>query len=149
MIKKGKEIKMGKSYKNYNVVSGTVDSKNPRSIYINISAWGEPINEHDDNYVRVISGLNKRVKSFLYNNVPLPFNNKKTIVDLDIRESGITIGKRSFMSCEITLYQSDSFGKGNLLMSEDLKKSMGTITEMVIKEVFDTDDHFQFYKKKN
>ena len=140
---------MGKSYKNYNVISGTVDSKNPRSVYINISAWGEPINENDENYVRVISGLNKRIKSFLYNNVPLPFNNKKTIVDLDIRESGIIIGKRSFMSCEITLYQSESFGKGNLLMSEELKKSMGVITDMIIKEVFDTDDHFQFYQKKN
>lgn len=149
MMKKGKEIKMGKSYKNYNVASGTVDSKNPRSVYINISAWGEPIDENDDNYTRVISGLNKRVKTFLYNNVPLPFNNKKTIVDLDMRESGITLGKRSFMSCEITLYQNDLFGKGKLLMSEDLKKTMGEITDQVIDEVFDTDEHFEFHQKKS
>ena len=149
MIKKGKEIKMGKSYKNYNVISGTVDSKNPRSVYINISAWGEPINECDENYTRVISGLNKRVKTFLYNSVPLPFNNKRTIIDLDLRESGVTYGKRSYMSCEITLYQSDVFGQGKLLMSEDLKKTMGEITDKVISEIFDTDEHFKYYKKKN
>jgi hypothetical protein len=33
-----------------------------------------------------------------------PFDLDKTIVDLDIRESGIRFGKRSFINCEVTLF---------------------------------------------
>ena len=79
MIKKGKEIKMGKTYKDYKVVSGTVDSKNPTSVYINISAWGEPINEETEHYVSVISGLKKRVKQYIYDSIPMTYNPHRTI----------------------------------------------------------------------
>lgn len=146
-MKKGKEIKMGKTYMNYKVISGTVDSKNPTSVYINITAWGEPTSDDINEYTTVISSLRKVVKTNLYSNLPLSFNKLKTIVDLDMRESGITYGKRSFMSCEITLYQNER--NGGILMGEDLKKVMGQITDKVIKEVFDEYPHFKFHKNKN
>jgi len=146
-MKKGKEIKMGKTYMSYKVVSGTVDSKNPTSVYINISAWGEPTRDDVDEYTAVISSLKKAIKSYIYTNLPLSFNKLKTIVDLDMRESGITYGKRSFMSCEITLYQ--NVRNGGILMGEDLKKIMGQITDKVITEVFDEYPHFKFHKNKN
>lgn len=147
MMKKGKEIKMGKTYMSYKVISGTVDSKNPTSVYINITAWGEPTKDDIDEYTTVISSLKKDVKSHIYTNLPLSFNKLKTIVDLDMRESGISYGKRSFMSCEITLYQNSR--NGTILMGEDLKKLMGQITDKVIKEVFDEYPHFKFHKNKN
>jgi hypothetical protein len=147
MMKKGKEIKMGKTYKNYKVISGTVDSKNPTSVYINISAWGEPTEEDTEHYVSVISGLKKEVKKFVFNNLPMTYNKNRTIIDLDMRESGIAYGKRSFMSCEITLYQNPRGGK--LLMSSELKKSMGEITDKVVAEVFDKYEYFNFHKKKS
>lgn len=146
-MKKGKEIKMGKTYMSYKVISGTVDSKNPTSVYINITAWGEPTKDDIDEYTTVISSLKKDVKSHIYTNLPLSFNKLKTIVDLDMRESGISYGKRSFMSCEITLYQNSR--NGTILMGEDLKKLMGQITDKVIKEVFDEYPHFKFHKNKN
>lgn len=144
MIKKGKGIKMGKSYRNYNVGSGTVDSKNPKSVYINISAWGEPTKEGNLNYNNIISSLNKRVKKYMFENSPQEFNRDRTIIDLDMRESGITFGKRSFMSCEITLFQN----KNPLLSTEQLKDSMGNITDKIIEDVFDKFEHFNFHKKK-
>jgi hypothetical protein len=147
MMKKGKEIKLGKTYMNYKVISGTVDSKNPTSVYINISAWGEPTNDNVDEYVSVISSLKKDVKAHVFANLPLTFNKQRTIVDLDMRESGIAYGKRSYMSCEITLYQNHRSGK--LLMADELKKSMVQITDNVIKEVFDKYPHFKFHKKKS
>ncbi len=146
-MKKGKEIKLGKTYMNYKVISGTVDSKNPTSVYINISAWGEPTNDDVDYYTTVISSLKKNIKTYLFANLPLTFNKHRTIVDLDMRESGIVYGKRSFMSCEITLYQNTRIGK--MLMSDELKKSMGQITDKIIKEVLDEYPHFKFHKKKN
>ncbi len=147
MMKKGKEIKLGKAYMNYKVVSGTVDSKNPTSVYINISAWGEPTNEDTEQYITVISSLKKDIKGHLFNILPLSFNKQRTIVDLDMRVSGIAYGKRSYMSCEITLYQNVRNGK--LLIGEELKKSMSQITEKIISDVLDEYPHFKFHKKKN
>ena len=40
-MKKGKELTIETNYQ-YNVKSGTVDNKNPRSVYLQISSWGEP-----------------------------------------------------------------------------------------------------------
>ena len=145
MKKKGKEIKMGKSYNKYNVVSGTVNSKNPRSVYINIAAWGEPINKEALNYANVIRGLNKRIKKHIFDNVLEPFNRNRTIIDLDMRESGILYGKRSFMSCEITLFQN----KDRLLTTDELKETIVEITDNVIEDVFDQNEYFEFYQKKN
>ena len=147
MIKKGKEIKLGKTYMSYKVISGTVDSKNPTSVYINISAWGEPNDENIDEYTAIISYLKKRVKSEIFSTLPTNFNKFKTIVDLDMRKSGISYGKRSFMSCEITLYQNNTDKK--LLISDDLKKMLNHITDNIIKEVFDKDKNFTFYKRKS
>ena len=147
MIKKGKEIKMGKTYKDYKVVSGTVDSKSPTSVYINISAWGEPTDENTEHYIKVINGLKKRIRTFVHNQLSLSFNKQRTIIDLDMRESGIAYGKRSYMSCEITLYQNNMGGR--LLMSDELKLSMKILTDELIEEVFDKDPHFKFNKKKN
>lgn len=147
MMKKGKEIKLGKAYMNYKVISGTVDSKNPTSVYINISAWGEPTNDDIEQYTTVISSLKKDIKTHVFTNLPLTFNKHRTIVDLDMRESGIAYGKRSFMSCEITLYQNSRTGK--MLMADELKKLMTQITDNVIREVFDKYPYFKFYKKKN
>ena len=147
MMKKGKEIKLGKTYMNYKVISGTVDSKNPTSVYINISAWGEPTNENIEQYTTVISSLKKDIKGHLFTILPLSFNKQRSIVDLDMRESGIAYGKRSYMSCEITLYQNPRNGK--LLMTDELKKTMTQITDKIIKEVLDEYPHFKFHKKKN
>jgi hypothetical protein len=147
MIKKGKEIKMGKTYTNYKVNAGTVDSKNPTSVYINISAWGEPTDENTDSYVSVISSLKKEVKRYIHNNLPLTFSKNRTIIDLDMRESGIAFGKRSFMSCEITLYQRTP--DGDILRSTELKKVMGDVTDKLVRDVFDKYESFKFHKKKN
>jgi hypothetical protein len=57
-------------------------------------------------YTRVIKDLNKKKKQTLfiwYRRIP-KFDLDKTIVDLDIRESGIRFGKRSFINCEVTLF---------------------------------------------
>ena len=147
MKKKGKEIKLGKTYMDYKVISGTVDSKNPTSVYINVSAWGEPTNDNVDVYTSIISSLKKDIKTHIFANLPLTFNKQRTIVDLDMRESGIAYGKRSFMSCEITLQQNHRSDK--LLLSDELKKTMAQITDNVIKEVFDKYPYFKFHKKKS
>ena len=146
-MKTGKELKMNK-FKDYNVVFGSVNNKNPKAIYINISAWAEPIQEEGVNYTRAIRDLHKKIKQVIYNqlysNPDNDFVKESTIVDLDIRESGIRYGKRSFMSCEITLYLHTEIPAN----SERMKNNLDELTPIVIKSVFDSDKNFKFHRKK-
>ena len=105
-MKRGKEITLD-TKENYKVKIGTIDNKDPRTIYLSLSAWGESLTE-EDNYDSVLNNLRKKVKQKLYTNIKdSNYNTDRYIVDLDMRSSGITKSKRSYMSCEITLFQKD------------------------------------------
>ena len=146
-MKTGKELKISK-FKNYNVVFGSVNNKNSKAVYINISAWAEPVSEYDTNYNRVIKDLNKKLKQVLFNHFDSKTTNfikNNTIVDLDIRESGIKYGKRSFINCETTLFLNEETPVNSDLMKYDLDE----ITNMLIKGVFETNKTFEFHRKKN
>ena len=62
-----------------------------------------------------------------------------------MRSSGIRPTKRSFMSCEITLFQKEPIPVNN----PTIVNSSTQIIEDVIKDCLDTDTHFTFYKTKN
>jgi len=108
-MKLGKEIKLD-LLDNYKTKIGTVNNKESKSLYINLCAWGE-LEELDDtlNYEYFLSNLRKKIKQKLNNNLDQDlYYNNKYIVDLDMRTSGLSVEKRSFMSCEITLYQKNN-----------------------------------------
>lgn len=146
-MKTGKELKI-KKHKNYNVVFGSVNNKTSKAVYINISAWAEPILETEVNYTRVIKDLNKKIKQIIYNhlssNPETHFIKNNTIVDFDIRESGIRFGKRSFINCEITLYLDQEIS----INSDEMLNDLNEITNMLIREVYENDKTFKFYNKK-
>lgn len=144
ITKTGKQL-MVETYKNYNIISGTVDNKNPKSLYLNISAWGDPINDDISDYVNVINYINKKIKSELFNKLDSTlFQVNRTIVDFDMRESGIEYGKRSYMNCEITLFQNNSFK----LQEKIIQESINGILNDVIYNILDNNEYFKFYKKK-
>lgn len=144
ITKTGKQL-MVETYKNYNIISGTVDNKNPKSLYLNISAWGDPINGGIENYDNVINHINKNIKSELFNKLDSTlFQVNRTIVDFDMRVSGIEYGKRSYMSCEITLFQNNSFK----LQEKIIQDNIDTILNDVMNNVLDNNIYFKFYKKK-
>lgn len=146
-MKTGKEIK-NNTFKDYNVTFGSVDNKKAKSVYINISSWAQP-KENDDNinYSRSIKNLNKKIRQTVYNFLDSNetyFLKEQTIVDLDIRESGIKYGKRSFMSCELTLYS-----KTEIPINDDyMTNILQSISYSLIKDVFDSNNTFEFYRKK-
>ena len=77
--------------------------------------------------------------------VKTPFKSK-TIVDLDLRASGIKKGKRSFLRCEITLFLKD-------LKHKDIKvpcisESVTDITNEIINKTLLTSQTFKFHKSK-
>ncbi len=146
-MKTGKEIKTN-NFKNYNVIFGSVNNKTPKAIYINISSWAEPLEESGVNYNQVIRNLNKKIKQTLFNffngEDDCLFENNRTIVDLDIRESGIRYGKRSFMSCEVTLFLNSEMS----ITSEYMISKLESITNLIVKTNFENNKIFNFYNKK-
>jgi hypothetical protein len=145
-MKKGKKMKLELS-NNYNVVSGTVDNKNPKAVYLTISAWGEvQIDNTSLNYSNIIKNLNKSIRKLMYENLDNSlFDHNKTIVDLDMRESGIKYKKRSYMNCEITLFKLNDFK----IQNKKIKESIADISTMIITDVFDNSIYFNFHKKKS
>ena len=117
-MKRGKEISLNVPYE-YNVISGTVDNKNPKSIYIQISLFE-------------VLGEDK-------------FYRDRSIVDFNMASSGISLGKRSFMSVEMTLFQKEPLIPIN---SNDLIPTLNEISSSIIGDVFEKDEDFRFYRKK-
>lgn len=142
-MKRGKEITL-KTRENYKVKLGTIDNKNPKTIYLNVSAWGKPLTE-EKNYDKVINKIRKNIKQNLYSKIgDNNFEKERYIVDLDMRSSGITKSKRSFMSCEITLFQKDNIPVNNPFMIEESNRLITNI----IDECLENNNYFEFYKTK-
>ena len=146
-MKNGKELKVT-SFKNYNVVFGSVNNKHSKAVYINISAWAEPQNDETISYSRIIKDINKKVKQSLFDifdsETETEIKKNNTIVDLDIRESGIRYGKRSFMNCEITLFLTSEIP----VNSENMKDKLDLVTNKIINSSFENNKTFKFHKKK-
>jgi hypothetical protein len=146
-MKRGKEISLPLPYE-YNVVSGTVDNRQPKSIYIQISAWGKPKEDKDGNYESIIKQKSKNVKKKLYEILSKDerFHKDKCIVDFNMASSGVSFNKRSFMSVEMTLFQKEPFVQVN---SEELFPTLTNISSKIITDVFETDKDFKFYRRKS
>lgn len=146
-MKKGKELKLN-AFKNYNIVYGTVNNKNPKALYINISSWAEPLVDDTINYTRVIKDFDKSIRQNIYNyleeNIVTPFMKDFTIVDFDIRKSGVRFGKRSYLSCEITLFMRNELPINSLLLTPKIDE----IINLIINNSFETSKIFEFHKKK-
>ena len=144
-MKRGKEIKLNIN-DNYNVVTGTVDNKNPKSIYIVICGWGDPTLDNDIDYTRVINDINKNIRQTLYNDINKNrFDHNQMVVDLDMRESGIKFNKRSYMCCEITLFQNHPLLP---ITSEELLDNIKDVSNDILNNVFDKNVYFTFHQRK-
>lgn len=147
-MKKGKELKID-LFTGYNITYGSIDNLNPKALYINISTWAEPIIDDDTiNYSRVIKNINKKIKQNLFNRFSLDDETKfifnKTIIDLDIRKSGLKFGKKSFANCEITLFLKDEIKVNSLVM----RPILDDLSKFIIDTSFKQSTYFKFYNKK-
>jgi len=142
-MKKGKTSKID-GFKNSKVLYGTVDSKNLKSLYLNLQTWVEPKYE-SENWSRVIMNMSRSVKHSIYNNLDTSLFNKNYIVDLDLRSSGIQMNKKSFMNLEINLYLTENMD----FKSNEIKKSLKNLVKRIYSEVLNDNSHFEFYLTKN
>ena len=144
MLKTGKQMKL-ELFKNYKITTGTIDNKNPKAMYITISAWGKPKVDGEINYSDVIRKINKQIKSKLFDNLDKGlFEPSRSIVDLDMRNSGISFDKKSYMNCEITLFKLNNFK----IQDKKIKEHITEIITNIIESDFDESEYFEFYKTK-
>ena len=144
-MKLGKEINLD-LLENYKTKIGTVNNKESKSLYLNFTAWGEILEDNkEQNYNTFLSGVRKKIKQNLTDNIDRNiFYNDRYIVDLDMRTSGVSIIKRSFMACEITLFQKKNLPINQSIIIEHSKN----IIYDVINNIFEGNNVFKFHKAK-
>ena len=141
-MKKGKSVKLN-LYSPIKSVYGTVDSKNLKSLYINIQSWVTPKFEHD-NWNRVVCNLSREIKHSVYNSITTDIFQEKSIVDLDLRTSGISKGKKSFFNLEINLYTLCEMD----FKCNEIKESVKTIVKSIYRNNVIQNKYFEFSNSK-
>ena len=144
-MKLGKEIKLD-LLDNYKTKIGTVNNKESKSLYINLCAWGQ-LSELDENlnYDYYLRNVRKKIKQKLNNSLNEDlFHNHKYIVDLDMRTSGLSVEKRSFMSCEITLFQKRFLPLNKPRIVDNTKE----IIKDVVTDCLESNSIFTFHRTK-
>ena len=134
-MKKGKSVKL-QLFNPIKSVYGTVDSKNLKSVYINIQSWVTPKKEFD-NWNRVVSNLGREIKHSVFDSINKNIFQEKSIVDLDLRTSGISHGKKSFFNLEINLYTTSEIDFKSLEIKDSIKQ--------IVKSVFRNNIHQNKY----
>jgi len=125
-MKKGKTSKLN-IFDDAKCHYGTVDSKELKSIYIVLQTWIEPLSD-EENWVKITGSIKRQILHTLLEVVdPLTFE-KKHIVDLDLRTSGIQKNKKSFLNLEITLFVHDSsIDFKSILLRSKIKKIINSV----------------------
>jgi hypothetical protein len=137
-MKKGKSVKIN-LFNNIKTTYGTVDSKDLKSIYINIQSWVDP-KITPQNWDRSLSHIKREIKYTLLDSINQKIFKENCILDLDLRTSGILRGKKSFFNLEITLYT-----KSNLdFKSNQIKDSVKLIIKDIFKSNISNNKYFNF-----
>ena len=142
-MKKGKSVKLN-LYNPIKSVYGTVDSKNLKSVYINIQSWVTPKFEYD-NWNRIVCNLSRDIKHSVFNSINHELFKEQSIVDLDLRTSGISHGKKSFLNLEVNLYTNHEID----FKSNEVKDSVKKIIKNIFRENVIQNKYFDFSPSKN
>ena len=143
-MKKGKTSKI-QGFNTSKIVYGTVDSINFKSLYLNLQTWVEPINE-PENWARVVLNLSRAVKHSVYETLDKELFDDSFIVDLDLRSSGLTLGKKSFMNLEINFFLNEDEQD---FKSKEIKENLKNIITRIYDENFNNNDYFNFSLTKS
>jgi hypothetical protein len=141
-MKKGKSIRLN-LFNSIKTSYGTVDSKNLKSIYINVQSWVNP-KEEMENWNRIVCNLSREIKHSVYESINRNIFNERSIVDLDLRTSGISHGKKSFFNLEINLYTLEEID----FKSPIIKDSIKSVVKSIFKNNVKNNQYFSFSTTK-
>jgi len=142
-MKKGKTSKLN-VFDDAKCYYGTVDSKNLKSIYIVLQTWVEPIDEYD-NWFKITGEIKRQILHTMLEVVDYTAFEKRHIVDLDLRTSGIQKNKRSFLNLEITMFVHNQNLEFKSLI---LRSKIKTILQSIYKDDLKNSKYFILSKTK-
>lgn len=142
-MKKGKTSKL-QGFKTIKVTYGTTDSFELKSIYLNIQSWVQPKQEQD-NWNRTILNFSRSIKHTIFQVINKDIFSENFISDLDLRSSGIVVGKKSFLNLEINLYLNE---KNLDFKSQIIKDNIKELTKNILQHNFNRNEHFRFFLTK-
>jgi hypothetical protein len=137
-MKKGKNSKLT-GHKSFKINYGTVDSKNLKSVYLTIQTWAEPKKEINSP-TRSVNFLSRQIKHSILDILDKNLFNEKFIVDLDLRSSGIQMGKKSFLNLECFFYLKEEEDFKSYRLKNEIKK----VCDYIIKKNFITSETYTF-----
>ena len=141
-MKTGKTIPI-KVHPEFKAHIGTVDSKNLKSIYVQFSSWAQPIKEYNC-WGCVVKNFRKLLKTRMTGLIDEDNFKTNMIVDLDLRSSGISLGKKSFMKCEMTFFTRHKLS----LKNKETISTMQEKTKKLITEELKDNEFFSFSSTK-
>lgn len=131
---------------NHKINYGFLNRKDNNSLFINISSWVKVINDSDKDFNKEMNLILKSIKQLIYNYNDSFYDNKKTIVSLDIRKNGFTYNTKSYLNIEITLFTNNE----NIHFVPDDKlnnKILDLVNNILDTKLKDSSD-FKFTLKK-
>ena len=141
-MKKGKTAKIS-GIRSAKMVYGTVDSLELKSLYLNIQTWVEPKTE-EENWNRVVLNMSRSIKHSVLETLDKKLFKDNFIVDVDLRSSGISLGKKSFMNVEINLFLNEPVD----FKSKIVKSSLKSIVKGFQTNIISKNNFFKFYLTK-
>lgn len=142
-MKKGKTSKLN-LFDDAKCHYGTVDSKELKSIYLVLQTWVEPTDDFE-RWDRIIGEIKRQMLHTLLEVVDRTTFERKQIVDLDLRTSGIQKNKKSFLNLEITLFVND---KTTDFKSLILRSKIKNILQAIYKDDLKNSKYFALSKTK-
>jgi hypothetical protein len=142
-MKKGKTSKLN-IFDDAKCYYGTVNSKELKSIYLVLQTWVEPIDDFE-RWDRIIGEIKRQMLHTLLEVVDRTTFERKQIVDLDLRTSGIQKNKKSFLNLEITLFVNDKTTDFKSLL---LRSKIKNILQGIYKDDLKNSKYFVLSKTK-
>lgn len=142
-MKKGKTSKLI-GYRSSKVIYGTVNSKDFKSLYLNLQTWVEPKID-SESWSRIVLNMSRSIKHSVYEHIDKTLFDDKFIVDMDLRTSGLQPKKKSFMNLEINLYLIDELD----FKDTKLKRKLKSIIKGIYDDVLIKNENFKFSLTKN
>jgi hypothetical protein len=137
----GKEKKLFIDDK-FRVKYGTIDAIKLNAVYLNIESWVQPRDiENYDSYIRL---MRRDIMLKIRDNIDKITFNENFIVDLDLRASGMSTDKKSFMFIELTVYPKEKIKFNSDLMFKKMQELSNLIIESLEKNKLN-----YFSKKSN
>jgi len=91
-----------------------------------------------------VCNLNREIKHSVFNSIDTSLFKEHSIVDMDLRTSGISHGKKSFFNLEVNLYTNQEFD----FKSIELKESVKKIVRSIIRDNVIENKYFDFSVSK-